>query len=68
VGLELVRYAAEHARVPFFAIGGIDRANAAAVRAAGGERIAVVRALTQADEPRSAAQALRGDLVGTAQS
>jgi thiamine-phosphate pyrophosphorylase len=27
VGLELVRRAAEHARVPFFAIGGIDRTN-----------------------------------------
>ena len=29
VGLELVRYAAAHASVPFFAIGGIDAGNAA---------------------------------------
>src|SRR5947209_6003983 len=31
VGLELVRHAAAHAAVPFFAIGGIDSSNAAAV-------------------------------------
>ena len=35
VGLELVRYAAAHATVPFFAIGGISPANVAAVRDAG---------------------------------
>jgi thiamine-phosphate pyrophosphorylase len=68
VGLELVRYAAEHASVPFFAIGGIDRSNVAAVRAAGADRVAVVRALTDAADPRSAAIALRGVSVGTAQS
>lgn len=59
VGLELVRYAAGHATLPFFAIGGIDTANAGAVRAAGAERIAVVRALTGADDPERAARALR---------
>jgi thiamine-phosphate pyrophosphorylase len=60
VGLELVAYAAAHARVPFFAIGGIDAAGAAAVRAVGGRRIAVVRALTEAADPVRAARALRG--------
>ena len=35
VGLELVRYAAARARVPFFAIGGIDPANVEQVVAAG---------------------------------
>ncbi len=35
VGLELVRYAADHAGLPFFAIGGISPANVAAVRAGG---------------------------------
>jgi thiamine-phosphate pyrophosphorylase len=59
VGLELVRYAAEQARVPFFAIGGITPANVDAVRAAGATRIAVVRALTQATDPAGAACALR---------
>jgi thiamine-phosphate pyrophosphorylase len=58
VGLALVRYAAEHARVPFFAIGGIDRHNAASVFAAGAERIAVVRALGEAPDPQAAAAGL----------
>lgn len=59
VGLELVRYAAAHARVPFFAIGGIDAENVVEVRAAGGRRIAVVRALTEAEDPMHAARDLR---------
>jgi thiamine-phosphate pyrophosphorylase len=59
VGLELVRYAAAHAATPFFAIGGIDTANAGAVRAAGATRIAVVRAITDARDPEAAARALR---------
>jgi thiamine-phosphate pyrophosphorylase len=66
VGLELVRYAASHARVPFFAIGGIDPGNVDAVRAAGASRIAVVRALTQAGDPEAAARALQGVSVGAA--
>jgi thiamine-phosphate pyrophosphorylase len=59
VGLELVAYAAAHARFPFFAIGGVDAAVAAGIRAAGGRRIAVVRALTEAEDPTRAAQELR---------
>ena len=52
VGLELVRYAADHATVPFFAIGGITPANVAArPRRRAAERIAVVRALTEAPDP-----------------
>jgi thiamine-phosphate pyrophosphorylase len=58
VGLDLVRYAARNAQVPFFAIGGIDRSNVDAVRAAGAERIAVVRALTEAEDPEAAAARL----------
>ena len=59
VGLDLVRYAAAHAAVPFFAIGGIDAATAAAVRCAGARRIAVVRAIAAAADPAAAARALR---------
>lgn len=59
VGLELVRHAAAHARVPFFAIGGIDAGNVAAVRAAGAGRVAVVRALTESADPQAAARSLR---------
>ena len=63
VGLELVRFAARHAPVPFFAIGGIDGANAAAVVAAGATRIAVVRAIADAADPRAAAERLRDVLT-----
>ncbi len=62
VGLALVRYAAAHVTTPFFAIGGIDGENVAAVRAAGARRIAVVRALTEAGDPEPAARALRAAL------
>jgi thiamine-phosphate pyrophosphorylase len=59
VGLELVRYAAANAAVSFFAIGGISPANVNDVAAAGAERIAVVRALTDAADPERTAGELR---------
>lgn len=59
VGLDLVRHAAAHARVPFFAIGGIDPGNVEEVVAAGARRVAVVRSIADVDDPRAAAQALR---------
>jgi thiamine-phosphate pyrophosphorylase len=62
VGLGLVRHAAEHATVPFFAIGGIDAANVGAVVDAGARRIAVVRAIADAADPEAAAGALRAAL------
>jgi thiamine-phosphate pyrophosphorylase len=62
VGEELVRHAAEHAARPFFAIGGIDAANAPAVAAAGATRIAVVRAIRDAEDPHAAAETLRAAL------
>jgi thiamine-phosphate pyrophosphorylase len=62
VGLELVRYAAERARVPWYAIGGIDRRNVADVVAAGAGRIAVVRAIVDAHDPEAAARELRAAL------
>lgn len=58
VGLELVRFAARRARVPFFAIGGIDSDNIEPAREAGATRVAVVRALTEAPEPERTARAL----------
>jgi len=58
VGLELVRYAAANARQPWFAIGGIDESNVAAVTAAGATRIAVVRAISDAPDPAKAAAGL----------
>jgi thiamine-phosphate pyrophosphorylase len=62
VGLELVRYASEQARTPWFAIGGIDAGNVADVVAAGATRVAVVRAIGDADDPERAARELRAAL------
>jgi thiamine-phosphate pyrophosphorylase len=63
VGLDLVRYAAAHAAVPFFAIGGIDGTNVGMVVAAGATRAAVVRAIGDAADPERAAQGLRAALA-----
>jgi thiamine-phosphate pyrophosphorylase len=62
VGLELVRYAAANATLPWFAIGGIDTSNVAEVIAAGATRIAVVRAILEAEDPEWAARELRESL------
>jgi thiamine-phosphate pyrophosphorylase len=59
VGTALVAYAAAHARIPHFAIGGIASDNIEEVLAAGATRIAVVRALTEAGDPEREARALR---------
>jgi len=64
VGLELVRYAAANATLPWFAIGGIDASNVANVVAAGATRVAVVRAIVEADDPERAARELREALPG----
>jgi thiamine-phosphate pyrophosphorylase len=62
VGVELVRYAAAHAQVPFFAIGGIDEQNVGEVLDAGAQRIVVLRAIADADDPQAAARALHDRL------
>jgi thiamine-phosphate pyrophosphorylase len=62
VGLDLVRYAAEQARQPWFAIGGIDTSNIAEVVAAGATRVAVVRAIGDATDPEFAAASLKAFL------
>jgi thiamine-phosphate pyrophosphorylase len=64
VGLELVRFAGAFAPVPFFAIGGIDDSNIKAVVDAGARRIAVVRAIAEVADPRTAAERLRAAIVG----
>jgi thiamine-phosphate pyrophosphorylase len=63
VGLDLVRYAAERAGVPWFAIGGIDVSNVRDVVAAGASRVAVVRAIGEASDPERAAADLREALA-----
>jgi thiamine-phosphate pyrophosphorylase len=62
VGLDLVRYAAQHARQPWFAIGGIDEWNVADLVAAGATSVAVVRAIGDSADPERAAATLRAAL------
>jgi thiamine-phosphate pyrophosphorylase len=62
VGAELIRYAAAHAPVPFFAIGGLDAGNLAAALDAGATRVCVLRAIAAAEDPQNAARALREQL------
>jgi thiamine-phosphate pyrophosphorylase len=62
VGLELIRYAAEHSPVPFFAIGGLDSGNVAEAVAAGASRVCVLRAISEAEDPEAAARSLRAAL------
>ena len=62
-GLDLVRTVARRSpRRPWFAIGGIDHDRLDDVLAAGAERIVVVRVITDAEDPRAAAAALRARL------
>ncbi len=58
-GLELVRVAAATLRIPWFAIGGIERENVEELAAAGARGVAVVRAIRDADDPEDAARGLR---------
>ena len=57
-GNEYVRYAAQHATMPWFTIGGLNAENLAPTLAAGATRVAVVRALMQADNPAGVARSL----------
>jgi thiamine-phosphate pyrophosphorylase len=59
VGVELVRYAAAHTVVPFFAIGGLDVHNVGEVLNAGASRVCVLRAVADAENPERAARELR---------
>ncbi len=71
-GLGPIRHAAAHARVPWFAIGGIDADTIGPVLDAGAGRVVVVRAIADAADPQAAARELRAHLdrrearVGTA--
>jgi thiamine-phosphate pyrophosphorylase len=62
-GLEYVEYAARAVSKPWFAIGGIDAGNLAAVVERGARRIVVVRAITEAPDPEAAARALLDGMV-----
>ncbi len=55
-GLEYVGYVAQKASIPWFAIGGIDEENLPEVIQAGASRVAVVRSLMQAQQPKLVVQ------------
>jgi thiamine-phosphate pyrophosphorylase len=57
-GLELIGEAAQVASPAWFAIGGIDAGNVEQVVSAGAERVCVVRAIRDAEDPRAAATTL----------
>jgi thiamine-phosphate pyrophosphorylase len=62
-GLDLVREtAAAKPTRPWFAIGGIDETRLPEVLTAGARRVVVVRAITEASDPRAAAAALKTKL------
>jgi thiamine-phosphate pyrophosphorylase len=61
-GLEYVEYAARTVSKPWFAIGGLNAENLDEVVARGAQRAVVVRAITEAEDPRAAAQALTAAL------
>jgi thiamine-phosphate pyrophosphorylase len=65
-GYALVTYASRNSRLPFFAVGGIEPHNTGAVAAAGARRIAVVRAITEADDPERSALVLRAEVTAPA--
>ena len=68
-GLELIeRAAALGTDRPWFAIGGIDSDNIGQVLDAGARRVVVVRAITEAEDPRAAAAVLRARLVERTQN
>jgi thiamine-phosphate pyrophosphorylase len=50
-GLDYVHHAVKTATIPWFAIGGINAENLADVLSAGAERVAVVRAIIEAEQP-----------------
>jgi thiamine-phosphate pyrophosphorylase len=58
-GLDYLAYAAEHAAKPWFVTGGVTPDTIPAMVAAGARRFVVVRYLTESDDPRRAARALR---------
>ena len=63
VGPGLITYASRRSKLPFFAVGGIEPHNAGAVAAAGAQRIAVVRAITESGDPARAAAVLKAEIT-----
>lgn len=63
VGLQLVREVAAEISLPTFAIGGIDQTNAALVRSAGLQRVALSGAVTRFTDPAQTLRDIRSALL-----
>lgn len=61
-GHDYVKYAAQYATLPWFAIGGIDSNNLMDVLESGATRVAVVRSIMQAEQPTLVTQYLLAQL------
>ncbi len=66
VGHALITFAGRNSKLPFFAVGGIEPHNTGAVAAAGAQRIAVVRAITESSDPKRAAAVLKAEISSPA--
>lgn len=64
VGLGLIEKINARIKIPFFAIGGINENNVSRVIAKGAQRIAVVRAVINAGDPKKASAGLRAKMAG----
>jgi thiamine-phosphate pyrophosphorylase len=62
VGYEYVQWASENVNIPFFAIGGINETNIDKVLEAGAKRVAIVRAIMNAENPEKSAQVIHQKL------
>ena len=62
-GLDYVRYAATKSPIPWFAIGGIDINNLDEVLNAGAQRVAIVRAIMEAEQPTLVTQFFISQLI-----
>jgi len=58
-GLRYLTYVVERAKTPWFVTGGVTPESVKLMAAAGARRFVVVRHLTEAEDPKAAAQALR---------
>lgn len=63
IGLEQIREVNQKLKIPFVCIGGIDLSNVNQVVSAGAKRIAVVRAIFNESDPKTAAQKLKQRMV-----
>jgi thiamine-phosphate pyrophosphorylase len=63
IGLGLLGQVARQVVIPWFAIGGIEATTLESVLSAGATRVAVVRAVCDAPDPRAAAEGLRARLA-----